>query len=149
MISALILGYCSDTLMPYSIVAVHGLGANPDWAWTWKRAATASEEEIHVNWLRDEDMLPSKIPHARILTFNYESTWHKDAPRQRRSLCADQLLTALDNQRKQVSAHKISILTWLIRPHPQQEGISKYRPVIFIAHSFGGIVIEQVQIMYI
>lgn len=90
-----------------SIIAVHGLGANPDWAWTRKRAGRTSGDEIHVNWLKDEDMLPSKMPNARIMTFNYESKWHKDAPRQRRSLCADQLLTALDNKRKQASAHSI------------------------------------------
>ena len=148
-ISALIFRYCSDIVMPYSIVAVHGLGAIPDWAWIWKREATMSEEEIHINWLRDEDILPSKITHARIMTFSYESTWHKDAPRQWQSFCVNQLLTALDNQRKQVSANNISILTWLIRLHPQQEATSEYHPVIFIAYSFGGIVIEQVQIMYI
>ncbi len=69
LISTLILGYCSDIRLPYSIVAVHGLGANPDWAWTRKRV------------LRDEDMVPSKILHARNMTFNYQSKWHKDAPR--------------------------------------------------------------------
>jgi hypothetical protein len=87
-----------------SIVAVHGLGANPDWAWVRKVKAKvrATDEEKKVNWLADPDLLPGKIPHARIMTFNYESKWHKDAPKQRRSLCADQLLTALDNKRKEV-----------------------------------------------
>lgn len=99
-----------------SIIAVHGLGANPDWAWTGKRAGRTSGDEIHVNWLKDEDMLPSKMPNARIMTFNYESKWHKDAPRQRRSLCANQLLTALDNQRKQASTHSIQSLIPMCNP---------------------------------
>lgn len=85
-----------------SIVAIHGLGANPDWAWTRKIAGKPDGKEIYVNWLKDDHLLPSKIPNARIMTFNYESRWHKDAPRQRRALCATQLLTALDNQRKEV-----------------------------------------------
>jgi hypothetical protein len=47
-------------------------------------------------------MLPSDIPNARIMVFNYESKWHAAAPKQRRYLCGEQLLTALDNRRKEV-----------------------------------------------
>ena len=59
-------------------------------------------EERHVNWLADANMLPAKLPNSRIMTFNYESKWLLNAPKQRRSLCAEQLLTALDNKRKEV-----------------------------------------------
>lgn len=79
-----------------SIIAVHGLGANPDWAWIFK------DGDLRVHWLKGEDMLPSRLPHSRIMVFNYESRWHVDAPWQRRSLCADQLLNAVDTQRRQV-----------------------------------------------
>lgn len=58
--------------------------------------------ETHVNWLKDKNMLPAKLPDSRIMTFDYESKWLKEAPKQRRSLCALQLLTALDNKRKEV-----------------------------------------------
>ena len=61
------------------------------------------DEEKHINWLADENMLPSKLPSSRIMTFNYESKWLQEAPKQRRSLCALQLLTALDHQRKEVN----------------------------------------------
>ena len=57
-----------------------------------------------VNWLADEDMLPAKLPHSLIMTFNYDSKWLLGAPKQRRSSCANQLLTALDNKRKEVTA---------------------------------------------
>ena len=90
-------------LLSPSIVAVHGLGANPDWAWI--RKVENGNEVIHVNWLADENMLPVKIPNARIMTFNYESKWLLGAPKHRRSLCAIQLLTALDNKRKEVTIH--------------------------------------------
>ena len=62
----------------------------------------ATGEEKKVNWLADNDLLPKIVPNARIMTFNYESKWHADAPKQRRSLCAEQLLTALDNKRREV-----------------------------------------------
>jgi hypothetical protein len=84
-----------------SIVAVHGLGANPNQAWIRKVA------EGKVNWLADQNMLPAKIPYARIMTFNYESKWHMDAPKQRRHLCAIQLLTALDNKRREVRVRAV------------------------------------------
>ena len=83
-----------------SIVAVHGLGASPDWAWI--RKVKDGDREINVNWLADENMLPVKLPGSRIMTFNYESKWLLGAPKQRRSLCAEQLLTALDNKRQKV-----------------------------------------------
>lgn len=60
-------------------------------------------KEVHVNWLADENLLPAKLPDSRIMTFNYESKWLLEAPKQRRSLCAIQLLTALDNKRKEVT----------------------------------------------
>ena len=85
-----------------SVVAVHGLGADPAWAWVGKVGVEGSDQYKKVNWLADKDLLPAKIPHARIMTFNYESKWHKDSPKQRRALCADQLLAALDNKRKAV-----------------------------------------------
>lgn len=101
------------------------------------------DEEVHVNWLADEDMLQAKLPDSRIMTFNYESKWLLDAPKQSRSLCAEQLLTALDNKRKEVITrfgHKVSVQIFKI----QQEKDTEYRPLIFIGHSFGGVVIEQV-----
>jgi hypothetical protein len=89
----------ADSLV--SIVAVHGLGANPAWAWVWKEKGEHGELIRKVNWL--QDLLPGKIPYARIMTFNYESKWHKDAPKQSRSNCAELLLTNLHDQRVEVS----------------------------------------------
>ena len=83
-----------------SIVAVHGLGATPDWAWI-RKVKNDDQEEL-VNWLADEKMLPAKLPNSRIMTFNYESKWLLAAPKQRRYSCAIQLLTAIDNQREEV-----------------------------------------------
>ncbi|RDW67573.1 hypothetical protein BP6252_08969 [Coleophoma cylindrospora] len=112
-----------DTPSSYiDIVAVHGLGAAPEWAWV--RKVMRNGEERKVNWLADKDLLPSVVPNARIMTFNYESKWHNGAPWTRRSLCALQLLTDLNNKRK-------------------ERDDNENRPIIFIGHSFGGIVIEE------
>ena len=135
----------TDSLVSYSIVAVHGLGASPNWAWI--RKVKNGSEEAHVNWLANEMMLPAKLPTSRIMTFNYISKWLLGAPKQRRSSCAIQLLTALDNQRKKVCTLLGPTSTYLImKSDPQlwQEKNTKYRPLIFIGHSFGGVVIEQV-----
>ena len=67
------------------------------------------DEEVKVNWLADENMLPAKLPNSRIMTFNYESKWLLGAPKQRCSLCAIQLLTALDSQRKEVNTRSSHI----------------------------------------
>ena len=61
------------------------------------------DRDKHVNWLKDPDMLSSKLPNSRIMIFSYESKWLLAAPKQRCSLCVIQLLTALDNQRKEVT----------------------------------------------
>ena len=82
-------------------MAVHGLGANPDWAWI--RKVRVEDEEVHVNWLADKKMLPAKLPNSRIMTFNYESKWLLGAPKQRCYSCALQLLTFLDGRRKEVA----------------------------------------------
>lgn len=124
-----------------SIVAVHGLGANPAWAWVWKDKKRLGDDDVRkVNWLAE--LLPEKVPYARIMTFNYESKWHKDAPKQRRSLCAEQLLASLQSQRSEVSIRFGFIFCGVLTTG--QEKI-KYRPLIFIGHSFGGVVIEQVR----
>jgi len=80
-----------------SLIAVHGLGADPRFAWIRK---AESKERKSVNWL--SDLLPQRIPNTRIMTFNYPSRWHRDAPRQRLALCASDLLDAVHNQRRLV-----------------------------------------------
>ncbi len=69
-----------------SIIAVHGLGSNVDWSWTWK------DGDNHVHWLRDLNMLPAKVCKSRILVYNYESRWHADAPKIRLQLCGEELV---------------------------------------------------------
>ncbi|SPO00083.1 uncharacterized protein DNG_02935 [Cephalotrichum gorgonifer] len=95
------------------IVAVHGLGANVDSSWTYKGGPRT------VHWLRDRDMLPAIVPNARIMVYNYESKWQANAPRTRLELCGEELVNSLHSFRKD----------------------TRDRPIIFIGHSLGGLVI--------
>ncbi len=85
-----------------SVVVVHDLEADSAWAWVWKIEVEKTDQYKKVNWLADKNLLSAKMLHARIMIFNYESKWHKDASKQRRDLCVNQLLTALDNKRKEI-----------------------------------------------
>ena len=84
----------SDQLIKYlsSIVAVHGLGAHPEFTWTVtnKQAqplqAESSSKAGHasnkhrVNWLKDDAFLKEDFKKARIMTFGYNADWFVGAP---------------------------------------------------------------------
>lgn len=95
------------------IVAVPGLGANPEWTWKSKNK---------VNWLQDSNMLPRTVTTARIMVFEYESQWFgKGSIKQRLSTVADQLVQALFHHRAKGSK----------------------RPIVFVCHCLGGIIVEK------
>ncbi|CAN9326784.1 unnamed protein product [Alternaria alternata] len=100
------------------IVAIHGIGAHPDD--TWCKHVGPAESPQRVNWLQAEDMLPAIAPHARIMRYGYQSQWFGEgAMRQKASTVAQRLLLALRRKREEY-------------PH---------RPLLFIAHCFGGLVV--------
>ncbi|KAH7109609.1 hypothetical protein B0J11DRAFT_401476, partial [Dendryphion nanum] len=100
------------------IVAIHGIGAHPDDSWC-KNVGT-TEDPRWVNWLDNEAMLPAVATQARILRYGYESQWFGlEAMRQNVTTVANRFLIALQRKRED----------------------SLYRPIIFIAHCFGGLVV--------
>ena len=108
-------------LIRHSIIAVHGLGSNAKYAWSQKTGSR------FVNWLADDDMLPSTLSHfnPRILLYSYDSKWHQDAPIVRLQECGTELFRALHDFRSRKSG-------------------SQHRPILFIGHSLGGNVIINV-----
>ncbi|KAF8535854.1 hypothetical protein BDD12DRAFT_692879, partial [Trichophaea hybrida] len=96
------------------IVAIHGLSEDHNETWTKE-----------VNWLKDSDMLPAAHPEARIMTFGYPRTLESRdvSPADGLILIAKALLRQLSKKRSPLSCNS-------------------RRPIIFIGHSFGGIVIE-------
>ncbi|KAL8945007.1 MAG: hypothetical protein Q9211_000397 [Gyalolechia sp. 1 TL-2023] len=104
----------SDHEIAVDIIAVPGLGANPEWTWKSKN---------RVDWIRDSNMLAAAIPHARIMIFEYDSKWYgKGAINQSLALLGEQLIRDLDRKRSQRG------------PKP---------PIVFVGHSLGGLVVAQ------
>ncbi|KAK0735352.1 hypothetical protein B0T21DRAFT_184724 [Apiosordaria backusii] len=97
------------------IVFVHGIAAHPHGTWTHK--------DTKVNWLEDKSMLPADLPKARILYFGYQSAWYgQNAVRQTVNTAADQLLNSLMGRLRENCAE---------------------RPIIFVAHCFGGLIVQR------
>ena len=101
-----------------SIVAIHGIGAHPDDSWC--KNVGSKENPCWVNWLNDETMLPAVAPHTRIMRYGYRSQWFGErAIQQKVSTIAQRLLLALKRVRVEYPI----------------------RPLVFIAHCFGGLVV--------
>ncbi|RPB07239.1 hypothetical protein P167DRAFT_496072, partial [Morchella conica CCBAS932] len=75
-----------------------------------------------VNWLKD--LLPEKSPNARIFSYGYDSRTHGPVSEQH------------------LHDHGVALVSdlSLVRRSTQTEG----RPIIFIAHSLGGIICKSV-----
>ncbi|KAK7935970.1 hypothetical protein PG985_001465 [Apiospora marii] len=99
----------------YDIVAVHGIGAYPRTAW--------EHRETKANWLRDSNMLPSELPTARIMTYNYESYWFGDDA-VRTSICG--------------------VATSFLQDHNYERSHCQERPLLLVGHCFGGLVMQKV-----
>lgn len=84
-----------------------------------------------INWLKDDNMLPRELENARILAFNYESQWLKSNAEVRPRSVGLSLMDAITQERRDGAKRKGT-------DEPQK------RPIVFVGHSFGGIVIEQV-----
>jgi hypothetical protein len=86
------------------------------------KKARRKRKNRKVNWLTDPEMLPTSFPHARVMSFNYG--WKQRSTTFRiRNDAAYQLLNALAEDREDT-----------LRFPP--------RPIVFIGHSFGGVVIQ-------
>lgn len=101
------------SLTLHSIVAVHGLGANPDHTWSHaipadsvdrfqelkpiERGPARSSMRIHL--LRD--ILYKDFPEARILSFVHNSRWLTDAPVKTTEEIGKSLLEEIKSRRPQ------------------------------------------------
>ncbi|KAL3426988.1 hypothetical protein PVAG01_00497 [Phlyctema vagabunda] len=95
------------------IIAVPGLGS--DMTRTWMSQ--------NVHWLKDESMLQKVVPEARISVFGYRSQWYGP-----------------DAVQNSIS----SIANYLLRQiHLERHGKNSKRPIIFLGHSLGGLVVAK------
>lgn len=104
----------SDTDCRYSIVAVPGIGAAASQPWL----------DGQVNWLKDDTMLPYWLPTARIMQASYD--WE----------CLD--------QGNPIQNWLPLLARELLRTVLAKRRTCSTRPLIFIGHSFGGLIIKKV-----
>jgi Putative serine esterase (DUF676) len=113
-----------------SIIAIHGLAANPVYTWV-KQVPIKNANLGRVNkegncrevvWLKH--LLPDIIPNARVLKYNYDSRYLMNAPKENLRSIASRLVLGIHELRS-------------------REKNTQNRPIIFVGHSFGGIVIEE------
>ncbi|RSL38063.1 hypothetical protein CEP53_015212 [Fusarium sp. AF-6] len=101
------------------VVAIHGIGALPSNTWT--------HPKTKVNWFEEKSMLPAVLPRSRIMAFGYDSLWYGDTGT-KKSIegVAKKMLNGLKQARENC-------------PH---------RPIIFIGHCFGGLVLQKARHVY-
>ena len=107
----------------YSIVAIHGLNGHREKTWTFEGRGKTSD----VLWLRD--LLPSIIPNTRIWTWGYDSRTRSKSHGEQLTIKSlydhgRELVFDLDGERRATNSHR--------------------RPIIFVVHSLGGIVVKSV-----
>src|SRR5919202_2099811 len=94
----------------YSIIAVHGLAANPVYTWVKKVPNDDSDNDNdgsakvgrlneqgfrEILWLKH--LLPAKLPNARILKYNYGSAYLINAPKESLRSIATRLMHLIHN----------------------------------------------------
>ncbi|XPS79550.1 hypothetical protein M3J09_011531 [Ascochyta lentis] len=103
----------SSSSITADIIAVHGLGSNPETTWT--------NPETGTHWLRD--VLALQFSTCRIAQVNHDTRWDAHSPVQ--SL-RDYGQTILDS----ISRLRV-------------DAVEQKRPLVLIGHSFGGILIKK------
>ncbi|KAK4228035.1 hypothetical protein QBC38DRAFT_454589 [Podospora fimiseda] len=100
------------------IVAVHGLGGSALKTWSSKPFGLYGKSTL---WLRD--LLPAKIPNVRVMSLQYDS-----------SVFGRSAQAIRDNARK---------LLQLLYNQREDNRDAQKRPIVFIGHSLGGLLIKQ------
>ncbi|KAJ8128592.1 hypothetical protein O1611_g5042 [Lasiodiplodia mahajangana] len=101
------------------IIAVHGQGTGSPEAWVARRI-DGDPNSGDVHWLKDKDMLPSKVPNSRIFTYDWDASLGPDMAIDSMLGHADLLLAILD-----------------IKTEPAK------RPIIWVASGFGGLLVAK------
>ncbi|QYT03667.1 hypothetical protein H0G86_010613 [Trichoderma simmonsii] len=112
-----------ESYVKYEIIAVHGLGASPEHTWTCKPSSQSrtSDTQKPVHLLKDLLIKDERFSDARMLHFAYNSDW---------------LVDACFESARDIGLRLMEYLVEHRKTHPRL-------PLIFVGHSFGGIVIKE------
>jgi Alpha/beta hydrolase family len=113
--------YCGEAAV--DIIAVHGLASRYESTWSVKL-----EDGSRYHWLREK--LGADMPHARILGYEYGSDWYGDPTYTNLEECGTEFLRSIITNRRH-------------QGRPEMCPARRKRPIIFVAHSFGGLVVKQ------
>ncbi|EWG36099.1 hypothetical protein FVEG_00256 [Fusarium verticillioides 7600] len=103
------------------IFVLHGLDARSDKTFVaWRVDGEKGSGDVH--WLSDEHMLPSQMPQARILTYDWNANYDKTASKETMRAHADTLLEDIHKNRAEFNRSQV--------------------PIIFIASCFGGVLLS-------
>ncbi|RFU28118.1 hypothetical protein B7463_g8228, partial [Scytalidium lignicola] len=111
--------YCPPGEPEIDIVAVHGLNGDVLKTWTSKSQ--------NVCWLNHPDFLPKYIKNARVLSWSYISNITS--------------LTGDTTSSDRVLQHAQTLIAQLQADRDLED--ANYRPIIFICHSLGGIIVKR------
>ncbi|KAI5793179.1 hypothetical protein EDC01DRAFT_655496 [Geopyxis carbonaria] len=106
----------SSTQVKFDVVAVSGLSSHAFGSWR-------SREQYHMMWLRD--ILPLDFPNFRVFIWGYDSDLNKSTATSSISDFSKRLLLSVYGARCEGEENDI------------------HRPIIFVGHSLGGLVIKQ------
>ena len=97
-------------------MAIHGIYENGSQTWT--------HPQTNILWLRD--LLPPELSHARVLAYHYniEGLW-----------------SSSENHRERIVSFSTNLIAELVADRQLANAVE--RPIIFICHGFGGIVLEK------
>ncbi|KAI1169450.1 ARM repeat-containing protein [Nemania sp. FL0916] len=121
----------SDDATNVDIIALHGLDTDSSRTWTHKDKE-GKKERGDVNWLKDPDMLPHRIPNARIFTCD----WPADMIKEKDTI----QMTIIELARRLLRSLQDQLITKKKRDHPSH-------PILFIASCLGGIILAQAMIV--
>lgn len=111
------------------VIAIHGLDTDSPRTWTWKHQRPKQD----VNWLKDPEMLPKRIPTARIFTCNWPADLFERSELVQKTIeeFARLLLAAIKNR----------------RPATNEDSGRDNRPIVFIASCLGGVTLMKALVM--
>ncbi|KAK4450538.1 hypothetical protein QBC34DRAFT_484415 [Podospora aff. communis PSN243] len=111
-----------DASSNFDVILVHGVNGDPVTTWEYKPTGDKRADQDCKSKVWPRDLLPEVFPKARVLSFGYNGDMYRN----------DSVAGIRDLGR--------SLLSYLTT---KRQGIDPDRPIIFVAHCLGGLIVKQ------